>query len=257
MLKRRNPANPEKELELLEHLGEFRTRFIRVVAYIVIGTALTWSFYHPLYELVMAPALGVIQRMGGEFLMTTFISGFTLRLQVSLIGGLVLSAPFWTVEFWMFIAPGLTKDERKALYFIAPFSIFLFALGVSICYLGLPRALEWFAGMVPPGAELKPDVQRTLVFVVQMYLAFGIVFEMPIVLMFLAKIGLVNSRMMVHFWKEAVVGMAAMSALITPSGDAFTLMLMATPMCFLYFGSIGLVRWIEKKESAPPSTPAT
>ncbi len=204
-----------------------------------------WVYFDQLYTFLLQPAITILEKQGGSFLQTTFAAGFTLRMQVALIGGLVLMMPLLTLEFWLFVAPGLTKRERRAVYFVAPLSIALFALGVTLCYIAMPRALEWFVSLVPPNTTLIPDISRTLVFMVQMYLAFGVMFELPVVLMFLAKIGLVNSRMMIRLWREAVVATAFLAALATPSNDAFTMLMMAVPMVFLYFLSIILVRWME------------
>lgn len=239
--------NPEKELELLDHLGELRGRLFRSIVFIVIGMAVAWIFFDQLYALLLQPAINVLSKTGMKFLQTTFVQGFTLRMQVSLIGGLILAAPFWTAELWLFIAPGLTKQERKALFFVAPLSIVLFALGVFLCFIAMPRALDWFVSLAPPNTELRPDVARTLVFFVQMYLAFGLMFELPIVMMFLAKIGLINTRLMIRFWREATVAIAVLAAVMTPSNDAFTMLMMAVPMVALYFLSISLVRMVESR----------
>lgn len=231
----------------MDHLGELRGRLLRSIIYISLGMAVAWLFFDQLYALLLQPAINVLNKSGMKFLQTTFVQGFTLRMQVALIGGLVLAAPLWTAELWLFVAPGLTRQERKALYFVGPMSILLFALGVFLCFLAMPRALDWFVSLSPPNTELKPDISRTLVFFVQMYLAFGIMFELPIVLMFLAKIGLVNTRLMIRFWREATVSIALVAALITPSNDAFTMMMMAVPMVGLYFLSISLVRLVERQ----------
>ncbi|MEI6916633.1 MAG: twin-arginine translocase subunit TatC, partial [Armatimonadota bacterium] len=106
-------------------------------------------------------------------------------------------------------------------------------------------AFGWFVSLVPPNVDLRPEASATLVFAVQMYLAFGVMFEMPVVLMFLGKVGIVNSKMMIRLWREATVGIAAIAAIATPSNDAFTMMLMAVPMVVLYFFSIGLVKMVE------------
>lgn len=237
--------NPEKELELLEHLGELRGRLIRAILYVLVGMVAAWVFFNPLYVFLLKPAIDILHETGGQFLQTSFAQGFTLRVQVALIGGVILALPLLTMEMWLFIAPGLTRQERKALYFVGPLSIFLFVLGVGLCYIAMPRALGWFVSLVPPETQLIPDIGRTLIFMVQMYLAFGIMFELPVVLMFLGKIGIVNSRMMVRMWREAVVGTAFLAAIATPSNDAFTMLLMAVPMVILYFLSIFLVRWVE------------
>ena len=231
----------------MDHLGELRGRLLRSIVAVVVGMLVAWVFFDQLYALPLRPAIDVLSKTGMKFLQTTFVQGFTLRMQVSLIGGLILAAPFWTAELWLFIAPGLTKQERKALFFVAPLSIALFALGVFLCFIAMPRALDWFVSLAPPNTELRPDVARTLVFFVQMYLAFGLMFELPIVMMFLAKIGLINTRLMIRFWREATVAIAVLAAVMTPSNDAFTMLMMAVPMVALYFLSISLVRMVESR----------
>ena len=231
----------------MDHLGELRGRLLRSIVAVVVGMLVAWVFFDQLYALLLRPAIDVLSKTGMKFLQTTFVQGFTLRMQVSLIGGLILAAPFWTAELWLFIAPGLTKQERKALFFVAPLSIALFALGVFLCFIAMPRALDWFVSLAPPNTELRPDVARTLVFFVQMYLAFGLMFELPIVMMFLAKIGLINTRLMIRFWREATVAIAVLAAVMTPSNDAFTMLMMAVPMVALYFLSISLVRMVESR----------
>ena len=237
--------NPDKELELLDHLGELRSRLIRVILYLVIGAGMAWWFFDPLYKFLLAPAVQSLPKSSQGLLMTGFMQAFTLKMQVALVGGAVLVGPLITTELWMFVAPALTRQERKAIWFVAPLSVVLFASGVALCYYAMPRAFGWFVSLVPPNVDLRPEASATLVFAVQMYLAFGVMFEMPVVLMFLGKVGIVNSKMMIRLWREATVGIAAIAAIATPSNDAFTMMLMAVPMVVLYFFSIGLVKMVE------------
>ncbi len=246
MFARGAKKNPEKEIELLEHLAELRARLLRCLLYIVLGGIIAFFYFDRLYSWLLKPAMEVLGQHHTQMLMTSFVQGFTLTVQVSLVGGLVLSAPFVTTELWLFILPALNKQERKAALFVGPLSVVLFALGVFLCYLGMPRAFSWFALYVPPGTTLQPDVGRTLIFTVQMYLAFGLMFELPVLLMFLGAVGIVNSRMMVQRWREATVLIAFVAAVATPSNDALTMLMMATPMVGLYFFSIVLVRMVEK-----------
>jgi len=244
---RRRSKNPDKELELFDHLAELRTRVMRCLIYVGLAMCVTWFVFDQLYTFLLQPAITVLKATGGKFLQTSFVQGFTLRMQVSFLGGLILTLPLLTLEAWGFVAPGLTRQERKAVYFVAPLSIVLFFAGIAICYFSLPRALAWFVSMQPPNTALIPDVSRTLIFMVQMYLAFGLMFELPVVLMFLGKVGIINSRLMVKYWREATVVIAFLAALITPSNDAFTMTMMAAPMVLLYFLSISLVRWVEAR----------
>jgi sec-independent protein translocase protein TatC len=107
--------------------------------------------------------------------------------------------------------------------------------------------IKWLISQNPPEAKFMPSVQGTLLFILKMYLAFGLVFQMPVVLMFLGKAGLISSVTLRSYWRQAVVAIGILAAAITPSGDAFTMMMMCVPMIILYVLSIGLVRIVEKQ----------
>jgi sec-independent protein translocase protein TatC len=179
--------------------------------------------------------------------MTSLAEGFMLRLQVCVIAGLIVAAPFLTMEAWGFVSPALTREEKRPLRWIGPFSVFLFAAGVSLCYFILPTAVRWFMSYVPPNAEVHLFMTQNLLFVVKMLLAFGIAFELPIALMFLGKIGIINSSLMKRYWRQAIVLTALFAAIITPSNDAFSMLMMAVPLCILFVLSILLVKIVEPK----------
>ncbi len=144
------------------------------------------------------------------------------------------------------MAPGLTRRERRSVKLVAPLSVFLFAAGLVTAYFGLPMGIRWLIGQNPEEATFMPSLQQSLLFLVKMYLAFGLLFQMPVVLMFLAKVGIVSSQMLIKNWRQAIVVIGIVAAAATPSGDAMTMMMMCTPMCLLYVLSIGLVRMIER-----------
>lgn len=200
-----------------------------------------------LFSLLTRPMLGVLVKSNTKFLLTGFPEAFMIRMQICLVAGLIITSPFVTFEIWGFIAPGLTRDERKALRWIGPLSVILFMSGVVLCYSILPVAFRWFAGYVPKEAELRPAVQASILFTVKMLLAFGLVFELPIVLMVLGKVGIVSSRFLWENWRMAMVAVAMVAAIATPSNDAFSMLVMAIPVAGLYFLSIGLVRMVERK----------
>ena len=173
-----------------------------------------------------------------------------LQLQVCLVAGLIVALPLVTMEAWGFVAPALTQQEKRPLRWIAPFSAFLFASGVSLCYFILPAAVRWFMSYTPPNSEVRLFISQNLLFVVKMLLAFGLAFELPIALMFLGKLGIINSRMMKSYWRQAIVLTALLAAVATPSNDAFSMMMMAAPLCFLYLLSISLVKLVEPKHDS-------
>jgi sec-independent protein translocase protein TatC len=172
---------------------------------------------------------------------------FFLRLKVTTLIALGLASPFLLGELWGFVSPGLLPNERRPFKFVFPFAVFLFAVGAGLSYAILPKALDWFVSYQPKGVALNPDLAEYLMFVVKMCGAFGLGFELPVVLMFLGKIGLINSVMMRRFWRQAVVLVMLAAAILTPSNDPFSMMMMATPMAMLYLLSIALVKWVEPK----------
>ncbi|MDO8585457.1 MAG: twin-arginine translocase subunit TatC [Armatimonadota bacterium] len=243
-------AKPEdRQAELVEHLAELRTRLVRSAIYTTAGTAICWFFYRRIFAFLTAPVIDTLKRQHIQtgFQMTGLAEGFMLQLQICLVSGLIVAAPLVTLEAWGFIAPALTREEKKPIRWIAPLSVLLFVMGVSLCYYILPVAIRWFVSYVPPNAEFRPFISQNLLFIVKMLFAFGLAFEMPIVLMFLGKLGIINSRLMKKYWRQAVLLTAVGAAIATPSSDAFSMLMLAVPMCILYVLSIYLVRIIEPK----------
>lgn len=169
-----------------------------------------------------------------------------IQMQICLVAGVILALPLVMWEVWAFVAPGLTPNEKRPVKWVAPLAIFLFLSGVVLCYFILPAAFSWFALYVPKNAELRPSVQQSILFTVKMLFAFGVAFELPIVLMVLGKLGIVNSRMLRANWRICVVAVAIVAAVATPSNDALTMICMAIPLVFLFLFSIFLVWLVEE-----------
>lgn len=230
------------------HLVELRSRFIRSAVYIAFGTIVGWVFYGFFFQLIGAPLTQLLRRSETEFLVTGVAEGFLLKMQISFLVGLILSLPLVSCEGWGFLCPALTRTERRSMLFIAPFSIFLFVFGVVAAYLVLPLGFVWLAAQNPPNSRYMPSVGPSMVFILKMCFAFGLVFQMPVVLMFLGKIGVVNATMMKARWKEAIVVIAVVTAIATPSNDALSMILMCLPMTLLYAVSIVLVSRTGRKK---------
>ncbi len=233
----------DREAELSEHLGELRTRIIRSIVYVALAAVAAWFLYDPLiYPFLTRP---VAART--TFLLTHIAEGFMIKFQVTMIAGVILAAPLVTFEIWGFVAPGLTREEKKPIWWIAPLCVVLFACGVATAYLIFPAAVTFFISYVPKGVELRPTVGSTITFVTKMLLAFGLVFELPVVLLFLGKLGIVSSKLLRSQWRYAVVILSIVAAVATPSSDAFSMAAMAVPLVVLYGLSILLVKFVEPK----------
>lgn len=235
-----------KEMELWEHLSELRTRLIRAALYVMVGLVAAWNFYPLLWKLFVAPLAPVLTQIGGKIVYTSFTQGFMLQLQVSLVAGLVIAIPLVTLEIWGFIAPGLTRSERRACYLVFPLSLFFFFMGLATGYALMSVTVSYFAQFIPKDVDLLQDPGKYITFLVKMVVAFGLCFQMPVILMFLSWIDMVSARFLRQQWRMAVVGCFAVAAIATPGGDPMTMSIMAAPLAVLYLGSIGLCTLIEK-----------
>lgn len=251
-------ADEEKKAELTEHLAELRTRIIRSVVYVLLGMAAMYFLYTPVYKLLVAPITHVIDARKhlpasgglpqGGLVYQTFTDAFFMMLQVVMVGGLVLALPFIVMEAWGFISPALTPAEKRGVHFVAPMSIVLFMGGVTCAYLVLRPAVRWFLSYIPPGAVLLQNPLVYVVFAVKMLLVFGLIFQLPVVLMFLGKIGIITSALMIQYWRHISVGLFTVAMVVAPSNDPGTMLALAVPLTILFFGSIWLVKLVEPKD---------
>ena len=242
----------EKKAELTEHLAELRTRIIRSCLYLGLGMVVMYAFSLPIYRFLAAPILDVVEKQHrGHFVVTNFTDPFFIKLQISMVGGLILAAPFVVMELWGFIAPALTPPEKKAVHFVAPLSVVLFVLGVTCAHLVLPMAVRWFLSYLTdiPGAQLFQNPLTYVVFTAKMMLVFGVLFELPVVLMFLGKIGVLTSAVMIKYWRYIAVGLFTAAMVVAPSNDPGTMLALAVPLTLLFFASIGLVKMVEPKQT--------
>jgi sec-independent protein translocase protein TatC len=236
-----------KQLELMEHLSELRNRIVRCLIYTALGAGAGWFFFPFFFKILTTPVVRYLSK-DSSFLLTGIAEGFTVKVQISVLTGIILAFPLITMEGWRFVAPGLTKKERRAIRLVAPLSVLLFAAGIATAYIAMPMGIRWLISQNPPDAKFMPAVGQSLIFILKMYLAFGLVFQTPIILMFLGRVGIVTSKSLRSYWRQALVLIAFVAAAVTPSGDAFTMMIMCGPMVVLYFMSIGLVRLVEPRE---------
>ncbi len=250
----------ERKAELTEHLAELRTRLIRACLYMAVGMVVMYVFSKPLFTALSAPITNTLAKMhpntapglpgvAGGFIGRDFTAFFFIKLQIATVGGLLLAAPLIVLELWGFIAPALTVQEKKGVYFVAPLSVLLFVLGVSCAYLVLPRAVTWFLSYMTdfPGAVLFQDPLTYIVFTIKLLLVFGLLFELPVVLMFLGKVGIITSALMIRYWRQIAVGLFTLAMVAAPSNDPGTMLALAIPLTLLFFASIGLVKLVEPK----------
>ncbi len=238
------PGTPEPEEEsgkmsFLEHLDELRKRIIRIVTYFGVGTAACFYFHKDIYEFIAIPIRRALPP-DYNLVIINPTDGFTLYIKVALLAGICLTIPFTLYEVWKFIAPGLYRKEKK---YVVPFlisSVFLFLLGTAFCYYIVLTPAYTFLLRIAEDFTPMITVKEYLDLTLAMLLGFGLVFEMPVIIAFLSLFGLVSARFPWTKFKYAVIIMVGIAALISPTGDAFNLLLWTAPMIVLYIISIGI-----------------
>lgn len=229
-------------MPLAEHLRELRSRIIRSSYAIAAGTVVAWYQYSRIFGLLRRPFDDVVaasHHRGIILALNGVADPFTLQIQVSAVGGLVLAMPVWLYQLWRFITPGLHRHERRwALGFVAA-AVPLFSVGAWLSYLAMPVGLQVLFGFTPTGVENIISVDRYMSFFFQMLLVFGVGFLAPLVLVVLNLAGMVRGRTMLGWWRGIVMGSLVFGALATPTGDPVNMTLLAVPILVLLFAAIG------------------
>ncbi len=249
-----NEPEDDKRMELSEHLAELRTRIMRSILYAIVGSIAGYYLFKRIYNLLYSPMAHALGDAHVEFKIAFghFMEPFFVVLQISVVAGLIMVSPLVILEMWGFIRPALTRKERRPLRWIVPLSVTLFVLGVLLAYWIAQFAMSFFLEFVPlfPKAVLYQGPKTYVLFMLKLMGIFGLVFQLPVVLMFLAWAGLLTSASMKKSWRHAIVAIAFTGLMITPTNDAFTMLMMVIPVFALYLGSIGLVRIIERKRES-------
>ncbi len=180
-----------------------------------------------------------------QLVLRNVTSAFTIYMMVSLYAGIALAIPFLFYQFWAFISPGLYKHERRYIVPVLVMATFFFTLGATFAYkIAFPQASEYLLGWAMEGGfRTLLDAESYLDLIIIIMLGLGIVFQIPTIAFILGRIGLLTPGMMWRSWRYAVVTIAILSAVLTPTADAINMMMFAAPMLILYFLSIGIV-WL-------------
>jgi sec-independent protein translocase protein TatC len=259
-----NAPTPEDEAELerskaplLQHLVELRGRIIRSLLVFFVAFLLCYFFAKDIYAFLVQPLADALAGQPHRHLIfTALYETFFTYVKVAMFGGLCLAFPYIAAQLWLFIAPGLYKNERRAFLPFLFASPVMFLLGVSfVYYLMLPYAIHFFLGFESPGGngtlpiELDAKVGEYLSFIMTLIFGFGLCFQLPVLLTLLGRVGLVSSVQLASWRRYAIVGVFALAAILTPP-DAFSMLSLAVPLVALYEISILCVRLIEKKRAA-------
>jgi sec-independent protein translocase protein TatC len=239
----------EKKLPLTAHLQELRKRLILSFIAVGIGFFICYALKEYLFNILSSPLINKVMPSGGSLIFTSVSEAFFTYMKVAFIAGLILTSPFILYQIWAFVAPGLyQKEKRYAIPFILGGSIF-FAMGILFGYfIAMPTVFKFLLGYATDFIKPMPSMKEYLSFTIKFLLVFGLVFEFPVVLVLLAKIGVINAKMLARQRKYAILLIFIFAAVMTPP-DIISQVLMALPLIGLYELSILLSKLFGKKST--------
>ena len=246
-------------MPLLQHLAEFRNRVFRASIIISFGFIASWFFYNDIVAHLATPVcdLKLDQATGGDQCGALFVNGvlgpINLQIKVSLIVGLIITAPLWLYQLWAFIAPGLHKHEKlRAFYFLIAATPF-FSGGVYLGYTILPIAIRVLFGFTPAQLQNLINFADYLDFVLRVILLFGLAFELPVFLVTLNLLGAVSGKTILRPWRMWIFGITFFVAAFTPSADPLTMLLLALPLIGFYFAAGGIALLNDRRRNVASS----
>ncbi len=245
----------ENKLPLTSHLQELRKRLILSFIAVGVGFVICYAFADTLFDILAKPLMKIMPA-GGSLIFISVAEAFFTYMKVGFIAGIILASPFVLYQIWAFVAPGLYRHEKRYIFpFVLGGSLF-FALGVLFGYfVAIPVGFRFLLGYATDFIKPMPSMKEYLTFSIKFLLAFGLVFEFPVVLVLLARIGIVDSRMLAKQRRYAILLVFIVAAAVTPSPDLLTQVLTAIPLIGLYELSILLSKIFgKKKKESPEST---
>jgi sec-independent protein translocase protein TatC len=239
-------------MSLADHLRELRRRVVWSVLGLLAGAVVGWFVYTRLLDVLTAPIVHIQKARGDRSIGLNFsglTQAFSVQLKVAIFVGIILSCPVWLYQIWAFIVPGLTKRERRtSMAFIAA-AVPLFVAGCLLALWTMPRVVEVLYGFTPSGSFNFTNASDYLTFVTRFILAFGLAFLLPVLLVALNVAHVLPARVMIKGWRIAVMLIFVFAALMTPTPDAWTMLVLALPMVGLFYLAVGVSALLDRKRS--------
>jgi sec-independent protein translocase protein TatC len=248
----------EKKLPLTAHLQELRKRLIFSFIAIGVGFILCYVFADHIFNILAAPLTNELIPKGGSLIFTSVAEAFFTYMKLALIAGIIVTSPFIVYQIWAFVAPGLYQKEKR---YVVPFvlgSTLFFVLGILFgYYVAIPVGFKFLLGYATDIIKPMPSMKEYLSFSLKFLLACGLVFEFPVALVLLSKIGIVDAKMLARQRKYAFLLIFIFAAVVTPSPDLISQVLMAVPLVGLYELSILLCRIFGRRPAASSESDGT
>ena len=244
--------NNAKAMSLLSHLNELRSRIFKSAIAITLASGLGWIFYEkiisrlttPICDLDSATAAG--KNNCGVLYINGVLGPIDLKFKISILLGVLIASPIWLYQLWAFISPGLHRKERRNSILFVLCAVPFFGVGVFAGYLVLPIAIDVLLSFTPNSLTNLVKFDDYLTFVTQLIFVFGVAFELPVFLVSLNLAHILSGRSILRPWRYAIFGITLFSAIATPTGDPFTMFLLAAPLMLLYLAAGGISMLIDK-----------
>jgi sec-independent protein translocase protein TatC len=251
---RANPQNPvgdDGRMALADHLRELRARLMRSVLVLVLALVVALFFYDQIFEVIYHPYQVAREQLQGKVDTKGIISGaggpLLLQLKMCGVAAIVVTSPYWLLQIWGFVVPGLHPQERRWTRLFALVAGPLFLAGVAVGYYVLPKGLEVLIGFAPEKLQSLVDFGDYFSFFSRMLLVFGVAFEIPLFVLLLNLAGIVSGKTLGTHRPWIVVGTFVFAAVATPSTDPFSMLMLAIPMTILFLVSEVIARVVDRR----------
>ena len=246
-------ASAEQGMTLVEHLAELRTRLIICVVAVALGMLAGFILYPQIFDVLIRPYKDIADNHptigGGRLLQTDPLEGFSIRMRTSVYAGVAFAMPVLLWQIWRFVSPGLYANEKRYAVPFVVSALLLFILGSTLAYFTLPRAFDFLIEIGGEGFVTGYTAGRYFKLITYMMLAFGVGFEFPIVLIFFQMAGIVETDTLRRGRRFAIVGICILVAVITPSGDPISMLMLSVPMVLFYEIAILIGSFIAKRQA--------
>lgn len=236
---------PEDKQTIIEHLEALRKAIIISLIAIIVAAVICFTYNEQILSFIISPLLGLNEKL----VVTGVTEAFFVKLKLAFLAGFVAAFPVVVISLWGFIKPALYPSERKYIYILFPITILLFTVGVVFAYFGvLPLILKFFIFIAGENLDTMFKVDQYVSFIMAFTIPFGLVFELPVIIFFLAKMGWVTHEALARNRKYALLVIFILAAALTPGPDPISQCMMGIPMYLLYEVSVFVARWATPNE---------
>jgi sec-independent protein translocase protein TatC len=226
--------NPEGRMPLMDHIRELRNRVVKMALALAAGMIVGFVFFNPVWHFIERPLCSTVIRGHtgcdtagiNQLILNGPLDSFYLRIKVALIVGVILSSPVWLYQVWAFIAPGLYSREKKWSYIFLGTAVPLFLIGITLCYWSLGRSMHYLLGLTPTGVGNYIQVDQYMSFVMAMLLAFGLAFELPLLIVMLNLAGILTHQRFRKWRRLMIFGVFLIAGMANPSPDPITMLIL-------------------------------